>query len=141
MNELLRSAVSALAAERSLSVNCCCCFGRGSANLKVHVGKSHYVAGEVADIVCDIVNDSTEVFTYARVKLMRRLHLRSNGWATKTFDDVVSEMRYDGIGPNTRRTGEAAMHIPLQLQIGIWPSVRARLITYDVSLALNFFKR
>lgn len=137
INELLQQNVAPISFREHTNVNCCCCFNRGHADLSVHVSKNCYAPGELAHVICDVRNESSEAFTLVRVKLVRTMNLRAQHH-THTSVDVVSENDYSGIDANSNHAGPNALQLPLQLSPAIYPSVIGRLVQcqYHVEVTL-----
>lgn len=137
INELLQQNVSPISYHQMANVNLCCCINRGQAHLSVHVSKNCFAPGELAQVVCEARNESTESFSYIRVKLVRTMTLWAQHHVHNSVD-IVSENDYPGVGANTVHTGAGALQLPLQLAPNIYPSVRGKIVqcSYHVDVTL-----
>eukprot|EP00052_Salpingoeca_macrocollata_P000472 m.20431 g.20431 ORF g.20431 m.20431 type:complete len:438 (+) comp10548_c0_seq2:79-1392(+) len=135
---LLNQNISPIIAKQHKDVNCCCCFNRGSADIAVHVEKNAYAPGEVANVICEVANNSTEDITVISVQLVRAMTLRAHG-RTFTASDVVSQNSYPGVPKQTSRDHSNPLRLPLQLANQLAASVTSRLVncTYTVSVVFE----
>lgn len=138
VNERLNEGINAMVHEKNVTVNCCCCFGRGDASLRTKMDKSCYNPGETAQIVCDVANRSSEAFPIVRVRLERTLLLRDNHGHRHWVKNVVSENDYAGVPENTERLGPNALYLPLNLSSGIYPTTRGRLVECTYAVDVQF---
>jgi len=137
INELLQENIVPITELKVANVKLCCCITRGHARLSVHVSKNCFAPGEVAQVICEVRNSSTESFSTIRVKLVRTMLLWAQHHSHRCVD-VVSENDYGGVGANAVHVGPEALQLPLQLAPNIYPSVHGRTVqcSYQVQVTL-----
>ena len=139
VQQRLLSAITGIQTTAEENVTCCCCVNKGSASLSARADKNSYVAGEIAQIICNIANKSEEGFSRVSVELKRRLTLRSNGGARHYSTDVVARQDYAGVQANEVRDGANPLMLALPLNgREIYPSVESRLIHCEYIIDVIF---
>lgn len=128
VQQKLVQAITNAQTEAHAKVTCCCCIGKGTADLKAHLDKNAYVAGEAAQILCNISNQSEEGFGKVRVELHRSMTLRDNRGHTHRSNDVVCRQQFGGVGPGEVRDDSNPLALSLTLSGEIYPSVQGQLI-------------
>lgn len=96
--------------ELTQDVIVCCCCNKGKCSVCARFDKLAYVAGEVADVRCDITNDSTSDLK-TRVILRRYLELKSSRGGRAITEDLVTQT-YAVVKGN-----EKAIDRPMPLQL------------------------
>lgn len=140
VQQKLRAPIMNTKREAHEQITKCCCINKGSADLKAHLDKNAYVAGETAQVICEIENQSEINFKTCKVELVRVLTLRSNSGRRHYNKDVVARQDYPGIGPGEVRSADSALSIPLQLGVSnsLSPTVYSRLIDCEYYVEVVF---
>ena len=89
----------------------CCCIKKGTCTVCARFDKLAYVAGETANVRCDIDNQSTSNLK-TRVILRRYLKLKSGSGRGKDLTEDIVQQSYD---PVPGKTNSADRPMPLKL--------------------------
>jgi len=111
----LNMEIKAIRETRTAQVVQCCCFNKGSATMTVNFDKNAYVSGETANIICEGKNDSDEDFHAIKVKLIRRVTMKSNFGHTQVLTTELVRQVYEGLKAHTEASGPLARQVPLPL--------------------------
>ena len=74
-----------------------CCFSKGRCQLAVCMDKNVYFPGEVAQIQCNIANNSDVDITRMTCRLYQELIVRAAGGRVRTVSKVLSERSFAGV--------------------------------------------
>lgn len=115
----LNHAVNAMMIEDVRQVSFCCCFAKGNVSLAARTDKNAYASNEIANIIYEVSNNSSQKITSVNVELVRAMTYRARGHGSWSNAKVV-QLRCGSIEANSGFGSKASPPSPaLQVQMQI----------------------